>query len=98
MDLQYKLTFGKFKGHTLQDIADNNNWYLDMIAKVEWLVKKIRTEMNKDDIAYLQAAQNKHHSEQEKRFNNMVVSSYFPSKGWNNDDYSNYCGIHGGMD
>jgi hypothetical protein len=81
MNLQYKLTFGKFEGQTLQEVADNNNWYLDTIVKVEWLIKKIRTEMSKEDIAYLQTAQNKHHAEQERRFNNMVVSSYFPSRG-----------------
>jgi hypothetical protein len=98
MDLQYKLTFGKFKGYTLQDVADNNNWYLDMITKVDWLIKKIRAEMTKEDIEYLQNALNKHRKEQEKRFNKMIIGSYFPSRGWNNDSYSNYCGIHGTMD
>ena len=98
MDLQYKLTFGKFKGYTLQDIADNNSWYLNTITKVEWLIKKIRTEMGKEDIDYLQSSQNKYNTDRERRFNNMVVRSYFPNKGWNNDDHSNYCGIHGGLD
>lgn len=96
MNLNYQLTFGKFKGFTLQEIADKNSWYLDHILRnVIWLKNKMLKEMCKEDITYIQTAYNKYWNERTKRINNKIVSSYFPSNGWNKDDYSNYYGING---
>lgn len=95
MTLEYKLTFGKFKGHSLKDIADNNPWYLNWIAsKTIWLKDKLKTELSKEDFLYLAKAQNKYNSELD---NQRMINSYFPRGGSNDndDDYSNFCGVHG---
>ena len=95
MDLNYVLTFGKFRGKSLQYVCDEQSWYLDFLTGIEWLLKKIKSEMNPDDLKYMQTQLKKYRIEKDRRFNNWVVSSYFPSKSWNKDDYSNSCGISG---
>ena len=95
MNLNYQLTFGKFKGHTLKDIADNNPWYLNWIVKMDWFKTKLKTELSKEDFRYLANAQNKYNAELD---NQRIVNSYFPNGRYSNDnddDYSNFCGVHG---
>lgn len=79
MNLDYELTFGKFKGKTLRFIIDNEAWYLNQITEVEWLVKKIRSEMIKSDLDILQKELTKMRKSQEIKCNNRIVMSYFPN-------------------
>ena len=77
MDLNYELTFGKFKGKTLRFVVDNEAWYLNQITEIEWLVKKIRSEMVKSDLDTLQKALTEMRKKQQIKFNNKIVMSYF---------------------
>jgi len=95
MDLNWNFTFGRFKGQSIQNIMDNNPWYLNFLPKIKWLVEKINNEMTQEDIKKIEAA----------RYNYNMKSEIYHQESqeyshWNDKeiDQSTFCGSMGFFD